>query len=48
MPQSIMWAGTKAYTPLALRVREVATYQPTWGTGQMQKINNTSDYTVRP
>jgi len=33
VPQSIIWADTKAYTPLALRARQFRqpTYQPTWG-----------------
>src|SRR6218665_2599178 len=37
-PQSIIWAGTKAYIQLTLRVRLLITsptYQPTWGRSKM-------------
>ena len=40
----------KGHSPLALRARLFTrpTYQPTWGMGEMRKINSTSYYTARP
>jgi len=57
--QSIIWAGTKTYIQLTLRVRLLIitwpTYQPTWSRSKMPwwyqwatYFDSTSYYAVRP